>query len=220
MIENSQPTRLLIVDDHIILREGLVSLLGPQPDFEVVGEAGSVQEAVLIAQKLEPDLVLMDYGLPDGTGTEATEAILSKKPDTKIVFLTIHDEDDELFAAIRSGAKGYLLKNVPVSKMLDALRGLACGEAPISREMTSRILEEFAKSENGYQDGTALSQLTPRERDVLREISTGASNREIAERLFISVNTVKVHVHNLLEKLELRDRRELAEYAAQHRLNK
>jgi DNA-binding NarL/FixJ family response regulator len=117
--------RLLIVEDHIIMREGLVSLLVSQPDFEVIGEAGTVAEAISLSQELKPDLILMDYGLPDGTGLDATQAILGENPDINIVFLTVHEADDDLFAAIRYGAKGYLLKNIAVGKMVDALRGMA-----------------------------------------------------------------------------------------------
>jgi len=215
----TKPLRILIVDDHIMLREGLVSLIKPQPDFEVVGEAGSVAEAIQLANDLKPDLVLMDFGLPDGTGLDATKAILEVHPDTKIVFLTVHEADDDLFAAIRYGAKGYLLKNVPVSKMLQALRGMGRGEAPLSREMTSRVLAELARSEKLQpHQKDAFSLLTSRELEVLRLIARGATNQQIADELFISVNTVKNHVHNMLEKLELKDRYELADYAGEHGL--
>lgn len=215
----TKPLRILIVDDHIMLREGLVSLIKPQPDFDVVGEAGSVAEAIQLANDLKPDLVLMDFGLPDGTGLDATKAILEIHPDANIVFLTVHEADDDLFAAIRYGAKGYLLKNVPVSKMLQALRGMGRGEAPLSREMTSRVLAELARSEKPQpHQKDAFSLLTSRELEVLRLIARGATNQQIADELFISVNTVKNHVHNMLEKLELKDRYELADYAGEHGL--
>ena len=145
MSETSE-IKLLIVDDHILLREGLVSLFTTQPGFEVIGEAGTVAEAISLSRELKPNLILMDYGLPDGTGLEATQAILAEHPDTNIIFLTVHEAEDDLFAAIRSGAKGYLLKNIPVAKMIDAIKGMMRGEAPISREMTSQILAEFARN--------------------------------------------------------------------------
>ncbi len=212
-------TNLLVVDDHIILREGLVSLLDAQPDFKVVGEAGNVAEAVKMAAELNPDLVLMDYGLPDGTGIEATEAILKDRPESKIIFLTVHESDDELFGALRSGAKGYLLKNIPASKMINKLRGISQGEAPLSGEMLNRILEEFSHTKKPIAaDESAFNHLTPRELEVLRELAQGASNREIAENLFISVNTVKNHVHNILEKLEVNNRREAAKVAIEQGL--
>ena len=135
--------RLLLVDDHALFREGLVSLLDDQPDIDVVGQAGSVQEAVELARELQPDLILMDFTLPDGSGLEATQAILAERPETNIVFLTVHDRDEYLFHAIRSGAKGYLLKNVPVTNLLAYLRGIGQGEAAISLTMVSHILDEI-----------------------------------------------------------------------------
>jgi DNA-binding NarL/FixJ family response regulator len=208
--------RALLVDDHALFREGLVSLLAGQPDFTVIGEAGSVQEAILMARDLRPDLVLMDFTLPDGTGLDATRAILAERPGTLIVFLTVHEEDERLFSAIRSGAKGYLLKNVPVARLMSFLRGLEQGEAAITPKMTTRILDEFSRMEPTRGPVSEdLSALTERELDVLREISTGASNREIAQRLCISENTVKNHVSNILAKLNLQNRREAARFAQQ-----
>jgi len=211
--------KTLLVDDHTLFREGLASLLAGQPDFSVIGEAGSVQEAILMARDLRPDLVLMDFTLPDGTGLEATRAILAERPETKIVFLTVHEEDERLFAAVRSGAKGYLLKNVPVAKLLSFLRGLEQGEVALTPKMTGRILDEFARTEPARGPASDdLSVLTARELDVLREISTGASNREIAQRLFIAENTVKNHVSNILSKLNLQNRREATRFAQQRGL--
>jgi DNA-binding NarL/FixJ family response regulator len=211
--------KLLIVDDHILLREGLVSLFTTQPGFEVVGEAGTVAEAISLSRALKPNLILMDYGLPDGTGLEATQAILAEDPNTNIIFLTVHEAEDDLFAAIRSGAKGYLLKNIPVAKMIDAIKGMMRGEAPISREMTSHILAEFARKSRPEPGNVQTEQIfTPRELDVLAQVVTGASNKEIADDLFVSVNTVKNHIHNMLCKLDLKNRRELIKYAEQHGL--
>jgi DNA-binding NarL/FixJ family response regulator len=172
-----------------------------------------------MARDLEPDLVLMDFTLPDGTGLDATRAILAERPGTFIVFLTVHEEDERLFAAIRSGAKGYLLKNVPVARLLSFLRGLEQGEVAITPKMTTRILDEFSRMEPTRRPvSDDLSALTARELDVLREISTGASNREIAQRLCISENTVKNHVSNILAKLNLQNRREAARFAHQRGL--
>jgi DNA-binding NarL/FixJ family response regulator len=211
--------RVLLVDDHALFSEGVASLLSGQPDFTVIGKATSVREAIAMARDLRPDLVLMDFTLPDGTGLEATSAILRERPETQIVFLTVHEEDDRLFSAIRSGAKGYLLKNVPVTKLLSYLRGLEQGEAAISPAMTSHILDELARTEPAQGlVSDDLSDLTPRELDVLLELTTGASNREIAERLFISENTVKNHVSNILSKLNLQNRRAAARFASQHGL--
>lgn len=213
------PIKVMIVDDHTMLREGLVSLLEPQPDFEVVGEAGTVDEAVEKAIALKPDLVLMDYGLPGGSGVDATRAILRELPETNIVFLTVHEADDDLFAALRSGAKGYLLKNIPVSKMIAALRGLARGEAPLSRQMTSRVVAEFTHGRPLSRERSgAAHALTKRELEVLMAMTTGATNREIADRLYVSVNTIKNHVHSILEKLELKDRRAAIRFAREQGL--
>jgi DNA-binding NarL/FixJ family response regulator len=169
-----------------------------------------------MARQVQPDLVLMDFTLPDGTGLDATQAILAERPETLIVFLTVHEEDDRLFAAIRGGAKGYLLKNVPVAKLLERLRGLEQEEAAISPALTSRILQEFSRTRAVHEpDGAALAQLTPRELEVLQELATGATNREIAERLYITENTVKNHVSSILSKLNLQNRREAARFAHQ-----
>ncbi len=214
--------KMLIVDDHVLFRQGLVSLFNHQPDFEVIGESGNVNEAIETARQLKPDLILMDFSLPDGSGVEATQAIVKVLPETTIVFLTMHEDDERLFSAIRSGAKGYLLKNLPVTKLLASLRALKNGQAPISREMTGRIIDAFAKSEpNKIVDKPNLIEiLTSREIDVFYELITGASNQEIAERLFISENTVKNHVHNILDKLGMNNRREVASYAIRYGITK
>jgi len=206
--------RVCVVDDHVLFREGLVSLLQSQDDFEVVGEAGCVQGAIELARKVKPELILMDFSLPDGTGLDATIAILAENPDTKIVFITVHENDERLFAAIRTGAKGYLLKNQSVKNLLASLRALNKGEAAISRTMMTRIMEEFQRGDRPQDEPPpALSELTTREVEILRELATNATNREIATRLFISENTVKNHVHNILEKLKLTNRREAVAYA-------
>lgn len=206
--------RVLLVDDHVLFREGLVSLLNSQSDLKVIGQAGSVREAIVMTHELHPDLVLMDFGLPDGTGLDATQTILADHPEVKIVFLTVHEEDDRLFAAIRSGAKGYLLKNVPVAKLLAFLRGLEYGEAAILPAMATRIFEEFSRLGIPSRSRLAESiELTSRELEVLQELSTGASNREIASRLVIAENTVKNHVHSILAKLKLRNRREAVNFS-------
>lgn len=207
---------ILIVDDHVLFREGLSSLFRSQPDFNVMGEAGSVHEAIALALHLRPDVILMDFSMPDGTGLDATREILVEHPKAQIVFLTMHEDDERLFAAIRAGAKGFLVKNIPVTQLLEALRGLQVGEAPISRSMTTRILEAFSQTDSKkVDDGSSLEQLTDREREVLVELGRGGTNREIANRLFISDNTVKNHIHNILEKLGFSNRREVIRYAQQ-----
>jgi DNA-binding NarL/FixJ family response regulator len=178
-----------------------------------------VREAIAAVHNLKPDLVLMDFGLPDGTGLEATQAILAEQPQIQIVFLTIHAEDERLFAAIRSGARGYLLKDMPMARVLVYLRGLERGEAAISGVMTSRVLGEFSRLQAFPQrDQADVGELTPREAEVLGELAGGASNKEIASRLVISENTVKRHVRSILIKLNLCNRREAARFAQQHGL--
>ena len=213
-------TRLLLVDDHVLFREGLTSLISPQPDLRVVGQAGSVQEAIGTARKLQPDIILMDFTLPDGTGLDATQAILAELPATKIVFLTVHDDDETLFAAIRAGAVGFLFKNTRSAELLQRLRAVARGEAGISPAIALRILDEFSKTTGPLTDdgGPAKVELTAREMEIIRELAQGASNRDIARRLIISENTVKNHVRNVLAKLHLRNRREVAAYAQRHGL--
>jgi two-component system response regulator NreC len=205
--------RILIVDDHIILLEALTSLFESQPDFTVVGVAVSVQEAISKARLNTPDIVLMDFFLEDGTGLDATEAILAEQPDVKIVFLTAHEEDDRLFEAIRYGAMGYLLKNISSAEMLDRLRGLKRGEVALQPGYASRILKEFAQLPAREEvELDAISKLTARELEVLRELQTGATNRQIAARLMISEQTVKNHVSHILAHLNLKSRHELIKY--------
>jgi two-component system NarL family response regulator len=211
--------RILIVDDHILFREGLTGLLRSQPDMDVVGECGTVHEAIEQARQIKPAVVLMDFSLPDGTGLEATRAILADHPETSIIFLTVHDNDERLIAAMRAGAKGYLLKNLSVSKLLASLRALERGEAAISRIMMARILEEFAAPvQPAVPQPSPLVGLTSREIEVLQELADGITNQEIATRLYISENTVKNHIHNILEKLSLHNRREAIDFARKNGL--
>lgn len=212
--------RVLIVDDHILFREGLAGLLRSQPDIEVVGECGTMAESIEQALQVKPEIILMDYSLPDGTGLDATRAILTDLPQTQIIFLTVHDNDERMIAAIRSGAKGYLLKNLSVSKLLASLRALERGEAAISRTMMARVLEEFALSTPPPNpESSPLVGLTSREIEVLQELADGITNQEIASRLFISENTVKNHIHNILEKLNINNRREAIDFARKNGLS-
>ena len=143
--------KILIVDDHVLFREGLVGILMARPEFEVVGEAGTVSEAIEKARLEKPDTILMDWGLPDGDGSLASQQILAEQPECKIVFLTIYEADEKLFAAIRSGAKGYMLKNIPSEKLVRALLDVESGSAAISRKMTGQLMEAFSRTDEKDQ---------------------------------------------------------------------
>ena len=212
--------KLLLVDDHILFREGLAAIISREADIQIVGLAGNVQEAIQMAGKVNPDMILMDFGLPDGTGADATRQILKERPDCKIIFLTMSEQDDDLLDAIRSGAKGYLLKNMSPSKLIAAIRAVYQGESAISRSMTLRLMDELTRTKASPQPLVDLSvgNLTPRETEVLREMATGVSNPEIGRRLFLSENTVKYHVHSILQKLDLNDRKAAAKFAVEHGL--
>ncbi|MBK8900106.1 MAG: response regulator transcription factor [Anaerolineaceae bacterium] len=213
------PVRIVVVDDHAILRDGIVSLLKTQAEFEVVGVAGSVADALEVVRHSSPDLVLLDYGLPDGTGLEATSEILALNPEINVVLLTVHEEDDLLFAAVRSGAKGYLLKNISAKDLLAKLRGLSQGDVALLPAQTKRILSEFAKTEPVHPPSQDEAiPLTERELEVLHLLVAGASNQEIGSKLHISVHTVKNHVHHILDKLNVETRRQAAELAIKKRL--
>jgi DNA-binding NarL/FixJ family response regulator len=206
--------KVLTVDDHILFREGLVSLLSDHPDFTVVGEAGTVREAVAMALELKPDLVLLDLNLPDGSGLDVIKSILSRRPETKIVILTVHETEDLLLAAIRDGAIGYIVKNTPVSELLLSLRALARGEAALSRTMTTRLVRSVHRLDKSInEDDPDLEELTPREIEVLQLLGARATNQEIADQLVIAENTAKVHVYNILKKLEFNSRQEAGKFA-------
>jgi len=211
------PIRIVVVDDHTLFREALSNLLETQPDLKVVGQAESVSGAIALIGKLLPDVVLMNITLPDGSGAEATRAILAKRPETKIVLLTLAGEDNQLFEAIRAGAIGFLSKQAHAALVFKTLQGVMRGEAGISGITARRIMDEFARlTPNDPADGGA--SLTSREIEVLGELANGTSNQGIAERLVISENTVKNHVRNILLKLHFHSRREAADYARRHGL--
>ncbi len=208
--------KLMIVDDHVLFREGLASLVHSTPDFDVVGSAGSVYEAIQMARELRPEVILMDYAMPDGTGIDATRVILTELPGCKIIFLTMHESDDKLFEAIRAGAIGFLFKNVRSSELVETLRGVTRGEVGIRGDIARRVMAEFARLSPDHVVDEPL--LTVREIEVLRELAQGATNQEIARRLVISENTVKNHIRNVLFKLKLHSRRDAGDYARRHGL--
>jgi len=212
------PIRLLIVDDQVLFREGLVGLLDRQTDFSVLGEAGDGEEAVALARELRPDLVLMDIRMPKMTGLDATRAIRRELPDTKIVILTVSDDDDDLFEAIKAGAIGYLLKNLKARALFERVRGAFRGEAALSPLLATRVMEEFARQRRREATSPEAPGLTDREKAVLQLVIGGSSNKEIAARLDIAESTVKRHLHNILEKLHLENRVQAAAYAVRRGL--
>ncbi|MGC8855333.1 MAG: response regulator [Anaerolineae bacterium] len=206
--------RVLLADDHALFREGLAGIIAAQPDMEVVGEASDGVEALIKAQELKPDLVLMDVQMPGMDGLEATRQIKQALPETIIVVLTVRDDDEKLFQALKNGAQGYLLKDIRSHEMLTMLRGALRGEAALSTALAARILTEFRRLSTGSlaaqeDDGG----LTEREQQVLSYAAQGATDKEIAAALNISLNTVKTHMRNILAKLHVRTRREAAKVA-------
>jgi DNA-binding NarL/FixJ family response regulator len=204
--------KVLIVDDHVLFRRGVRSAIEHENDIEIVGEAEDGREALAQAIKLEPDLVLMDISMPHCSGLEAVSAIKRELPHVRIIMLTVHDEDENLFQAIMRGAEGFLSKNVRAKALVDSLRGVMGGEAAISKRMAGKILKEFARLAE-IEAGSVAGQLTLRENEVLQKLSEGLSNREIALSLYISENTVKAHITNILRKLHLQNRSQAAAYA-------
>lgn len=218
-IRQPAPIRVLLVDDHVLVREGLVGLIDSQPDFRVVGEAGSIREAVPMVRRLQPDLILMDFSLPDGTGDEATRIILSMLPETKIVFLTVHDEDERIFAALSAGAMGYLLKSVRSADLVSRLRGVVQGDVALSPTIGRRVLEQFVRlPTKATVEPMPIGELTERENEILRLIVQGHTNRQIADALNLSVRTVEYHRANLTSKLGLHSRADLVRFAAEYGL--
>ena len=206
--------RELLADDHVLFREGLAGIIGAQPDMQVVGEANDGFEVSVKAQELKPDLILMDVQMPGMDGLEAARQIKQKLPETIIVMLTVRDDDEMLFEALKNGAQGYLLKEIRSQSMLEMLRGTLRGEAALSPDMAGRILSEFRRLSRGVRlEKGADEELTEREQQVLFQVSQGASDKEIAVALNISLNTVKTHMRNILAKLHVRTRREAAKAA-------
>ena len=212
-------TRVLLADDHALFREGLAGIIASQPDLEVVGEANDGLEAVVKAQELKPDLILMDVQMPGMDGLEATRQIKQALPETVIVMLTVRGDDEMLFEALKNGAQGYLLKDIQSKEMLSMLRGALKGEAALSSALAARVLTEFRRLSSQTQKHPILEgeeelvDLTHRELDVLTVAAQGASDKEIAEKLSISIHTAKSHMRNILSKLHVNTRREAARLA-------
>jgi len=202
--------RVLVADDHSLFRDGIVSLL-EAAGFDVVGQAGDGRAAVEMALRLRPDLVLMDITMPQMTGLEALRLIKTELQETQVVMLTVSDDNANLIEAVKAGAQGYLLKNLSASEFLEMLAGLEHGEAAITRKTAARLIEGFA--DLSHPRSEPLDSLTQREIEIVRLVAEGLSNKAIAQALFVSENTVKYHMKNILQKLGVQNRTEAATYA-------
>ena len=209
--------RILIVDDHILFRDGIASLL-KAAGKSVVGEADNGLDAVELAVQLRPDLILLDIDMPGIDGLETLRRIRKKLPEIKVVMLTVSDEDDNLTKAVRAGASGYLLKNLNSDEFLNKLDGLQRGEVAMTHKTMTQLVNALSASEEQKHQHPNEGQLTARERDLLQLVAGGLSNREIAEELHISKNTVKYHMKNILQKMNLQNRAEAAAYAVRNGL--
>jgi DNA-binding NarL/FixJ family response regulator len=206
--------KLMLVDDHAILRDGLRNLLGLEQHIQVVGEAVSGEEAILKVKECKPDVVLMDINMPKMNGIEVTGILKKLYPELKVLVLTMHDHDEYFLAAIRGGADGYLLKDAPFDQVIDAIRTVAKGESVIHPSMTKKLLNFHQQKKQDVEE----TFLTEREKEVLQCLVEGMSNKEIADKLFISDKTVKIHVSKIFKKLNVKSRSQVVIYAVQHQL--
>lgn len=215
---NTQPIRVLLVDDHTLFRSGIRLLLQAQPDFEIVGEAADGLDAVKRARQLQPDVVLLDLNLPGLSGLEALPLIGEDAPNSAVLVLTVSEEAQELVAALQAGARGYLLKNIDADVLTSSIRKAARGEDVIAEAMTAKLVAQVrnrtappAATGNGERE-----KLTPREREILQSLARGESNKEIARHFDLAESTVKIHVQNILKKLHLNSRVQAAVFAVEH----
>ncbi|SDS36842.1 two component transcriptional regulator, LuxR family [Paenibacillaceae bacterium GAS479] len=206
---------VLVVDDHAVVRSGLVQLMNGRNGLTAVGEAADGDEAIVKALELQPDVVLMDLSMPHGKdGLTATAELKKLLPNTAVLILTMHDDEEYLFRAIHAGASGYILKNSPYEELLQAVQHVAQGNAYLYPSATKRLMSDYLEKVRSGDYGGSFESLTEREKEILAKVAQGYANKEIAELLFISVKTVETHKSNLMEKLDLRTRPDLVKYAA------
>jgi len=211
-----RPLRLLVVDDHEVVRQGLVALLGRRPNFQVVAEAGTAAESLDMARRYQPDLVVMDVRLPDGSGIEACREIRDELPETRVVILTSYPDEEAVFSAIIAGASGYLLKQVRARDLVAALEAVGRGESLLDPAVTEKVLDRVRRiATSGVSD--ELAQLTAQEQKILLLVAEGKTNKEIAAEVFLSDKTVKNYVSSILSKLNLQRRAQAAAFVAKRR---
>lgn len=208
--------KIMLVDDHEVVRMGIRTLLERRPGFTIVGEAGTVAEAVSVAQECEPDVIVMDIRLPDGNGVEATREIRGERPETKVIMLTSYADDEAIYGSIMAGASGYLLKQTRGQSLAEAIERVASGESLLDPAVTAQVLERMRSLARG--EGDELAALSDQERKILSHIAEGKTNKEIAEVVFLSDKTVKNYVSSILSKLNLRRRSEAAAFMAERRI--
>ena len=218
--EVSAPLRLLVVDDHEVVRQGLVALLDRREAFQVVAEAGTVAESIEQARRHRPDIVIMDIRLPDGSGIEACRAIRAELPETRVVMLTSYPDEEAVLSAIVAGASGYLLKQIRGRDLVSALETVARGESLLDPAVTERVLERIRRIATGSSESDEISQLTSQERKILLLVAEGKTNKEIAGEIFLSDKTVKNYVSSILAKLNLERRAQAAAFVARHRIDR
>ena len=211
----AEPVKIMLVDDHEIVRMGIRTLLERREGFTIVGEAGTAAEAVAIAHQCEPDVIVMDIRLPDGNGVEATRDIRGERPNTKVIMLTSYADDEAIYGSIMAGASGYLLKQTRGQSLAEAIERVAAGESLLDPAVTNRVLERMRSLARG--EGDELAALSDQERKILSQIAEGKTNKEIAEVVFLSDKTVKNYVSSILSKLNLRRRSEAAAFMAERR---
>ena len=209
--------RILIADDHEVVRIGLSALLDRQPGFRVVGQASSGQEAIRLARALRPDVAVLDIRMPDGSGTDACRVITTESPGTPVVMLTSYADEEALFEAISAGASGYVLKRIGSDELVSAIRTVAAGQSMLDPAVTAAVLERLRHAAHAEESG-AFQELTEQERRVLAHIAQGESNREIAEAMQLAEKTVRNYVSNILAKLSLASRAQAAAFAIRNRL--
>ena len=217
------PVKVLVVDDHALFRRGITAVLANHENLEVVGEASDGLEAIKKAEAIVPDIIVMDLNMPHCSGLEATQALQTKMPQVNILVLTVSDNEADLFAAVKFGAKGYILKNTEPEELIQAILHITQGGVIVSPIMATKLLTEFKGLEaEGKREAIqeTESNLSPREGEVLQLVAQGATNKQIADSLFISENTVKTHLRNIMDKLHLANRSQAAAYAVERGLVK